>query len=82
MFGFDGRCPRCRGARLGQSSSGVLRFPARIFFLRALRCDHCQKRFWRFLWNPPPTVTRRSRSSGTSARVKTNGDPETPHPPG
>ena len=50
MFGFDGRCPRCGGSRLWQSSRGWLKFPARVVFLYPLRCDHCQTRFWRFLW--------------------------------
>jgi hypothetical protein len=76
MFGFDSHCPRCSGSRLWQSSSGWLRFPARVFFLYPLRCDHCQKRFWRFLWNPPPTAVKRMRT-----RVKPAGDPETPPTP-
>ena len=81
MFGYDGRCPRCSGMRIWQSSSGWLRYPARLVSLYPLRCDHCTCRYWRFVWKPPPTVVRRSRS-GTSARVKPNGDPETPPPPG
>ena len=77
MFGFDGRCPRCGGSRLWQSSSGWLRLPAQLVFLYPLRCDHCQSRFWRFLWSPPRAASRRSRS-GSQQRVKSNGDLDTP----
>jgi hypothetical protein len=80
MFGFDGRCPRCSGARLWQSSRGLLRYPARMVMLYPLRCDHCQKRFWRFVWNPPPTVTRRRRS-GSAVPVKPAGESDTPPGP-
>ena len=78
MFGFDGRCPRCGGATLWQSASGWLRFPARVAFLYPLRCDHCQKRFWRFVYSPPPTARR--RRGGSPARVTPAGDPTTPPP--
>jgi DNA-directed RNA polymerase subunit RPC12/RpoP len=61
MVGFEFRCPRCSSARLWRSGSGWLRHLTRLVLLYPLRCDHCQKRFWRFAWNPPPAGRRRVR---------------------
>lgn len=50
------QCPRCGSTAYKESDRGWERYPAKLIFLRKLKCIRCYRYFWRFsLVRPPDT---------------------------
>jgi hypothetical protein len=64
MIAWTIRCPVCTNRHCRRSQSGWLRYLTRPFFVFPLRCRHCQTRFWRLTFYPPPPGRPKKRESG------------------